>query len=392
MPASDRFFDQRNAQAVLKHGVLTRYAYYFSGRAGHATDGRVAFIDGYAGEGRYKDGSPGSPLLLASQAQRTTLINRDTKLAFVEPNEQRRDKLNRALADAGVVPDAVLDEPFEAVADSLLERYADCAILLFADPFGLGMSLDVLERVLRASSPRRPIDVLYHFGLLTTARMGRAAVEEGDGSPLAAQLDETLGEVDWRERFAAVEPGTDGAATTAALDVAERFSHVVAQRVGVPSLGIPIRRRPGHLPIYQLTLFTKDPLKRALWDFAEQAGKAHADWLLHCEKSDYDANAEALSAEGVLSLFDDELEPTLARAEDAVRAEAEAYLPDHLLGLIDEKRVFRPVEDIALTYGRLLGRAGEKHLRAALKGLHDEGRIEGFGPGTVRTKELRPTA
>ena len=73
-------------------------------------------------------------------------------------------------------------------------------------------------------------------------------------------------------------------------------------------------------------------------------------------------------------------------------AEAEAYLPDHLLGLIDEKRVFRPVEDIALTYGRLLGRAGEKHLRAALKGLHDEGRIEGFGPGTVRTKELRPTA
>ncbi|HUF99344.1 MAG TPA: hypothetical protein VMM60_14540 [Ilumatobacter sp.] len=212
------------------------------------------------------------------------MIRRDKKLAFVEPNEQRRDRLRRALVEWGVVPDVVLGKPFEFSADSLLERYADRAILLFADPFGLGLSLDVLERVLRASSPHRPIDVLYHFSLLTIARMGRAAMEQGDGSPLAAQLDATLGDAGWRERFAEVEPGKDGAATAAALDVAERFSHVVARRIGVPSLGIPIRRRPGHLPIYQLTLFTKDPLKRALSDFADKAGKAHVDWLLHCEK------------------------------------------------------------------------------------------------------------
>lgn len=392
MPASDRFFDQRNAQAVLKHGVLTRYAYYFSGRAGHATGGRVAFIDGYAGEGRYKDGSPGSPLLLASQAERAALIRRDTKLAFVEPNQQRRNRLRRALSESGVVPDVVLDKRFELVADSLLERYADRAILLFADPFGLGMSLDVLERVLRASSSHRPIDVLYHFSLLTIARMGRAAMEQGDGSPLADQLDATLGDVDWRARFAEVEPGNAGAATASALDIADQFSRVVTRRVGVPSLGIPIRRRPGHLPIYQITLFTKDPLQRALWDFADKAGKAHVDWLLHCEKEDYEANAQALSAKGIMSLFGDEPEPTLADAENAVRAEAGVYLPEHLLQVIREKPGFRPVDDIGLTYGRLLGRAGEKHLRAALKRLDAEGFIEGFGPGTVRTKQLRPSS
>ena len=70
MPSSSEFFEQRSPQAVLKHGVLTRYAYYFAGRAGRATHGRVAFIDGYAGEGRYQDGNPGSPLLLASEASR----------------------------------------------------------------------------------------------------------------------------------------------------------------------------------------------------------------------------------------------------------------------------------------------------------------------------------
>lgn len=80
MPSSSDFFGQRNAQAVLKHGILTRYAYYFAGRAGSATQGRVAFIDGYAGEGRYEDGNPGSPLLLASQANRALLFGRDVKL------------------------------------------------------------------------------------------------------------------------------------------------------------------------------------------------------------------------------------------------------------------------------------------------------------------------
>ena len=73
-------------EAVLKHGLLVRYAYYFAGRAGAAARGRVAFVDGYAGEGRYDDGSPGSPLLLASQAERATLLGRDIKLAFVEPD------------------------------------------------------------------------------------------------------------------------------------------------------------------------------------------------------------------------------------------------------------------------------------------------------------------
>src|SRR3954452_15762684 len=100
MPASSEFFGQRSSQAVLKHGVLTRYAHYFAGRAGSATQGRVAFIDGYAGEGRYQDGSSGSPLLLASQAARAQMFGRDVKLAFVERDADRRHELRESLAEA----------------------------------------------------------------------------------------------------------------------------------------------------------------------------------------------------------------------------------------------------------------------------------------------------
>src|SRR5215213_3495632 len=108
MPANSDFFGQRSAQAVLKHGVLARYAHYFAGRAGSATRGRVAFIDGYAGEGRYQDGSPGSPLLLASQATRAEMFGRDVKLAFVEQDPARREQLRQSLEENTVMADQVV--------------------------------------------------------------------------------------------------------------------------------------------------------------------------------------------------------------------------------------------------------------------------------------------
>src|SRR5688572_11282890 len=116
MPARD-FFATKSPQAVLKHGLLSRYAYYFAGRAGYASGGRIAFIDGYSGEGRYKDGSPGSPLLLASSAQRAETMNRDVKLALVEPNDRIRRLLRASLRDALVDADAILDQPLERVID-----------------------------------------------------------------------------------------------------------------------------------------------------------------------------------------------------------------------------------------------------------------------------------
>jgi three-Cys-motif partner protein len=383
---SDGFFETRNPQAVLKHGILTRYAYYFAGRAGQATGGRVAFVDGYAGEGRYEDGSDGSPLLLAAQAERAGLIKRDIKLAFVEPDADRRSRLKSALADAGVIPDVVLERPFESVVDGLLEKYNDRATLLFVDPFGLGITLDTLDRILRLSRPRRPVDVLYHFSLLSVARMGRAALGQGDSSPNAKKLDAAFGPVGWLEQLAGIPPES-GAATRAALNIARTFSTVVVGRTGVPSLGIPVRPRPDHVPKYLLTLFTKDPVGRALWDFADVAGNAHVDWLHHCNHQDYEANVAAMARNGVMSLFGEEPPPEVVEIQEAVRTVARNYLPDHLARLIGERDLV-PVEDIEATYGDLLGRARETHLRSALQTLIDDGRIIGDAKGTFRSRSF----
>ena len=203
--ASSDFFGSKNAQAVLKHGLLTRYAIYFGVRAGKATRGRVAFIDGYAGAGRYADGSPGSPLLLASQAKRAETFHRDVKLAFVETDRKCRALLEASLAEHRVIADAIDSRPFEVAAPELLDRYSNHAVLAFLDPFGLALSANSLMDMLRRSNRRQPIDVLYHFSLSTVARMGRAGVsdraEYRDDN--ARHLDHALGDIDWRTPFAA---------------------------------------------------------------------------------------------------------------------------------------------------------------------------------------------
>lgn len=387
MAASSEFFGQRSPQAVLKHGVLTRYAHYFAGRAGRATQGRVAFIDGYAGEGRYDDGNPGSPLLLASQASRAEMLGRNIKLAFVEQDDTRRARLSQSLAEHNVVPDRLLGGGLEDVIDDLLDRYDRHAVLLFVDPFGLAVGRSTLERILRRSSRKQPIDVLYHFSLSAVARMGRAGVV---GGPTAehnsTQLDYALGPVGWRADF----QNADGPQkpTAAAIEVAKRFGGSIRQATGRQSTAIPVRQRPDQVPKYLLMLLSAD--ETAHWDFADVASKAYVDWLHHCGTEDYEANVRLNKSRGVLSLFE-EAPPRLEDVEVRLQGQADEYLPRHLSGLLQSRGSIRPVQVIEEVYGEMLGRARVTHVRAAVKALHAMGRTDDDGVGDFWLRPLRWT-
>ena len=385
MPATSDFFGQRNAQAVLKHGLLTRYAHYFAGRAGSATQGRVAFIDGYAGEGRYQDGSPGSPLLLASQATRAQMLGRDVKLAFVEREAGRRNELRASLAEAGIEADQLLGGDLDEVIDGLLDRYTRRAVLVFVDPFGLAVDRSTLERVLRRRSPTQPIDVLYHFSLSTVARMGRAGVVEGLTSHHNAELlDAALGAIGWRDDFErATAPN---APTEAALFVARRFGESVRRATGLQSTGVSVRQRPGQLPKYLLMLFSAN--QKAHWDFADQASKAYVDWLYHCDREDYEANVRFREEQGLQELFASP-EPSKRDIDEQLRGDAATYLPDHLAEVLQIRGSLCPLDAVEDVYGEMLGRARVTHVRAALKHLHDAGLIEDDGTRNFWERTIR---
>lgn len=397
MPSSDYFFGTRNSQAVLKHGLMARYAYYFAGRAGKATQGRVSFIDGYAGTGRYEDGNLGSPLLLASEAERAKLMQRRIRLAFVEPNASYRERLRRSLSDAGIEPDVVEARSLQDAADGLLDRYSNTAVFLFVDPFGLAFDYDVLVRILKQRSAWRPLDVLYHFSLTSVARMAAEARRRDTGgeSKNASMLDVTLGPIGWRNVFDQV--GTEYAkATEAAVEVARRFAGLIEHETGTKSLSIPVRQRPNHVPKYLLTLFSGDQSGRALWDFADMAGKAYVDWLLHCDTEDFEANMRARQSRREqdlqLALFEDEPPepPRAERIEQQIEIEAQRYLPDRLADLF-YRGPRRLVDDPAAAYGDMLGRARLPHIRKAVRTLAVQSRIDDDGKRDFWLRTIRAT-
>ena len=313
-------------------------------------------------------------------------MNRDVKLAFVEPDRNVQQRLRSTLVDVAVEADVILGEPLERVIEGLLDRYADRAVLLFVDPFGLALSYDTLVKVLRRSRPNGPIDVLFHFSTLSVARMGRAAIKEVGASTNASQLDRALGPVDWRTALKDLPP-VDAAPTHAAIELAKQFGAAIATDCGVPSLSVPVRKRPGHVPAFVLTLFCRDPVGKALWDFADMAGKAHIDWLLRCESDDY--SAYLAEQEQTPSLFELQLAPSDLEIERLVAARASAYLPGHLSQLLRAAGALRLQDDPAAAFGELLGVAREKHVRAALKQLEANGLVSGKTTGQFRGETFR---
>lgn len=69
MTANDAFFKQRKPVAVFKHKLLVDYLTAWATKLSVYSNGAVAFLDGYAGTGRYEDGTPGSPLVAMNAAQ-----------------------------------------------------------------------------------------------------------------------------------------------------------------------------------------------------------------------------------------------------------------------------------------------------------------------------------
>jgi hypothetical protein len=133
-------------------------------------------------------------------------------------------------------------------------------------------------------------------------------------------------------------------------------------------------------------LFSGD--QRAHWDFADQAAKAHVDWLYHCDREDYEAYVRLRDAQGIIELFASP-EPNMKDIDDQLRGDAAAYLPTHLSAVVRVRASLRPVDAVEATYGDMLGRARVTHVRAAIKELHHSGMVDDDGVGDFWLRTIR---
>ena len=158
-----------------KHQILELYLQAWVPIFGQTDFREVAYIDGFAGPGRYSKGEDGSPIIALNIAvEQRSRIRPDMTFLFVESRRDRADMLRTILHDMSVpsnftvtvAGDEAPTSGFEAVVKGFIdERTKDGRNLpptfAFIDPFGWRVPFDLVRRIL--SFPRCEVLVTFMY-------------------------------------------------------------------------------------------------------------------------------------------------------------------------------------------------------------------------------------
>lgn len=375
------FFESQQAAAVFKHGILKRYLTVFASKTGSTSkDGRVVFLDGYAGRGVYEDGSLGSPAIAAEAA--VTLARRKLVGIYIEKDRQSCDHLRSMLDKRTHHESHVFHGEVADHLDEALKIAADSPLLVFIDPFGLpSVSPTTIKKIFDRSRMVGPYrtgpatEILVNFiyqGYLRPAGWLKTQPstprDAKTRETMLATLDDRLGGDWWRE--IEEEGGEDRV-----RKIAAGYRDRLLETTGIIGwFWFPVSRRWEGPPVYDLMILTQYP-DAAFWVFNENVSLALKDFYEHCTKLE----------EGAQQTLP--LEPVSARAAKWVD-EIKKNLGDALAAA----KTLVPSSDLKQVFGAAVGHAREKHLRAAIKALYKEGKTSCEGKGSLAKIRISPSS
>lgn len=198
---------RRKGQTEVKHNILEKYLNPWLLKITEVSPD-VRYIDGFAGWGRYDDGSPGSPLIAMNVAKR--IINGDhgridAKLdnlycTFIESKESNyvdlKQEVQKALEDCPFqVKVDCRHEEFEEFAHAFLEVQGGVPepSFIFIDPFGFsGLPFGIVADLLNLRSTGMEVFITFVAGEM-------ARFLESDTH--AEAITEILGTDRWQEEI-----------------------------------------------------------------------------------------------------------------------------------------------------------------------------------------------
>lgn len=403
MVANDGFFQRPQAAAVLKHGILQRYSHVFATMAGSQT-GRVVYFDGYAGQGRYDDGAPGSPLLAVESAKKVASSGRRLECLFAEQEAAAASNLREVLeqeAPEGVTY-VVRQGDVASHVDEALAMAGTDPLLTFLDPFGTPLARDLLTQKLLGRPASQATEVLLNLNLEAVGRVGgllRASKPKASDELALRRLDSAFGAW-WRDSFRSVHrPGVAGTGAAAAQAVAIEFMKQVNKQCGFGCVSVPVRRRPTHEPLFFLILFTRYPY--APWKFNDQVSLASREWRRACAEADLEATIndlgqqEDLFGDSTSTWLRESAEEAWDREEKAREEEWSALIASNLRAVLSTESVIPLGRRMSAVYGQTLGLAREKHVNRAWDQLAAEGfaepRLKGQRTEKLSIVRAKPT-
>lgn len=365
MSTTRDFFEKNlDPKGVYKHAILARYAPVFAQAAG-TKPRKAVLLDGYAGAGRYDDGRPGSPLILARVAAKIQTV--DTRCVFVEKDSATAASLRAALESDAAKNCQVVDGDIDHHLDAVVCSSRDAALLAFLDPFNKAPPFERIADTILNRDSQWPTEVLLHISLNTVRRIGGLVRNKSarGASVTLAGLDPFFGGDWWQASF--LEALDEGSTPTEAAEhVAGEYGSRINGRCGCGCFTLDVRARPEAQPTYLLTLFSRHAY--GFWRFNDAVSSAQSDW-------------RAAYSEG--QLFDHTPQPTDGELIEIIER--------NIKGLLAQGP-FTPTDAMAKLYGDTLGIAREKHARRALVNLWKAGVIDGERPMSkgISTRAVRP--
>lgn len=352
---------------MLKHGILSRYVLPFATKTSSTSvGGRVVVLDGYAGEGRYEDGQPGSPIFM-TEAARKVPSPRKLQLLFVEEKKARVDRLRQVLEDeADDVDWTVHKGTVQGYLDEALDVADGVPLFAFLDPCGLGLTFDDIVKKIYGRPHVRfgpGTEILVNFSADAVRRIGGRLVKEEEGAhgreATLARMDAACGGDWWRDLYrTSKNPGE------AASRIAEAYMIRLVKATRAGGWVIDVKNVEHQQPRYSLVFLTRHP--DGLLVFAEAMSLSQEEWRA------------AVAEPG--TLLDD---PDNFKAAEAERARGWIdEIKQNVTELVRSRPQFVIRKKYEQVMGTTAGDARMSHLRTALKELKKEGLLASDGKGS----------
>lgn len=156
---TEKFFEERGDQSAVKAEIVQKYFAAWANivlpTSQKYGEGKIAYIDLYAGPGRYKDGAASTPLLVLQKAIKDAKICGSLVALFNDMNQNNSATLQAEIqALPGVeklkYPPVVNCNPVDKDAEEYFSKTRLIPSFTFLDPFGYkGLSLRLVNGVIK---------------------------------------------------------------------------------------------------------------------------------------------------------------------------------------------------------------------------------------------------
>ena len=347
----------KQSQSVYKHHVLKQYVLPYAAKtASVCTPRRCVVVDGFAGRGRYEDGSPGSADTLMIEAQK--LKNRSQVDVFLVEKDRSDFAQLDTIADEFRGRGQVVQTRNGECADYLDEIVAfarGASLFLFLDPCGVNLPFDELARVLAGGRRGRypATEALLNINADAIRRCGGLVLAKGEDANTDA-VDTMCGGQWWRDvAIKAYENSGRRNWESAAHAVVGEYARRLAEQCGAGYVVAPVHRKEGHQPVYFLVFLTRN--HQGFWLFGNAAAKARYAWLTFLEE-------RTIQIDGMQPMI------TVADQQKMDRAAAASTIRTNIEKMIaGGVRQFVPAEKVLEVFGDLYGEVEERVAHQVLR-------------------------